>query len=82
MGKKELITAKEIVDEFGISYSKVNLYTNLGFLKVRTRKGNRRLYNKKEVKAKLTEIKKMIDEGYPLRLIRKRLVNERERKET
>ena len=75
--KGKLVTAKEIVERCKISYSKVNLYTNLGFFKVVAKKGNKRLYNWEEVERCWEKVKKLIDEGYPLRLVRKKLLNER-----
>ena len=77
MVKGKLVTAKEIVEHCRISYSKVNLYTNLGFFKVVAKKGNKRLYNWEEVERCWEKVKKLIDEEYPLRLVRKKLLNGR-----
>ena len=71
--EKKLIFAKEISLRFNIPYSTVNLYTNLGFLNVVKRKGNKRLYDEQEVVKQLNTILKLSNEGYPLRLIRKKL---------
>ena len=71
--EKKLIFAKEISLRFKIPYSTVNLYTNLGFLSVVRRKGNKRLYDEEEVRLRLNKILKLSNEGYPLRLIRKKL---------
>ncbi len=68
------ITAKDISKKFKVAYPTINHYTNLGFLSIVKREGNKRLYSGKEVKARLTMISKMVNEGYPLRLIRKKLV--------
>lgn len=70
---KHLISAKEIALKYDISYPTINHYTNLGFLSVVKRKGNRRLYEEKEVLATLQKISQLKDEGYPLRLIHKML---------
>jgi len=72
MGKK-YISAKEVVDKYGISYSSLNYYTNLGFFKVKKRNGNVRLYDCDEVKKARTKINKLVNMGYPLRIIRKML---------
>ena len=71
--EKKLIFAKEISLKFSIPYPTVNLYTNLGFFNVVRRKGNKRLYDEQEVRKQLNKILKLSNEGYPLRLIRKKL---------
>jgi len=71
---KNLILSRDIVKKFNIPYSTVTHYTNMGFLTVVSRKGNRRLYDENEVKTRLAEITKLVTEGYPLRLIRKMLI--------
>lgn len=67
--KKPYISAKELVDKYRISYSLLNYYTNLGLFKVKKRNGNVRLYDGKEIRRKRHKIAKLIDKGYPLRLI-------------
>ena len=69
----KLIYSKDIVARYNIPYSTVTHYTNMGFLTVVTRKGNRRLYDEDEVREQLQKITRLIEEGYPLRLIRKKL---------
>ena len=70
-----LIFSKDIVEKFAIPYSTVTLYTNMGFFVVVERKGNKRMYDENDVKAQLEKITKLINDGYPLRLIRKVLLN-------
>lgn len=70
---KNLISAKEISDKFGVSYPTLNHYTNLGFFNVVVKRGNRRFYELAEIRAKLGVIAKLKNDGYPLRLIRKKL---------
>ena len=70
----QYITAKDISKKFKVAYPTINHYTNLGFLSIVKRAGNKRLYSGKEVKVRLMLISKMVNEGYPLRLIRKKLV--------
>ena len=72
----KLISAKEIALKFNIPYPTVNHYTNLGFFSVVKRRGNTRLYRESEVKKKLARILRFKDEGYPLRLILKKLKEE------
>ncbi len=57
-----------------MAYPTINHYTNLGFLSIVKREGNKRLYSGREVKSRLQMITKMVNEGYPLRLIRQKLV--------
>lgn len=70
----KLISAKEIMDRFHISYQTVNHYTDFGLLPLVLKKGNVRFYDKEQVKQRLTEITKLASEGYSLRLIRKKLI--------
>lgn len=71
--KEGLISAKEVAKKYGITYQTLNYYTNLGLLEVVGKKGNARLYNETMIKEKLAEISHLIKEGYPLRLIRKKI---------
>jgi DNA-binding transcriptional MerR regulator len=73
----KLISAKEIVKEFGISYQTVNNYTDLELLDVTAKKNHKRLYNYAQVKERLPKISKWVAEGYTLRLIRKMLKQNR-----
>ena len=73
-GKNGYITAKDISKKFKVAYPTINHYTNLGFLSIVKREGNKRLYSGREVKRRLELISKMVNEGYPLRLIRNKLV--------
>jgi len=66
-----LISPAEIVKRYSISYQTLNYYTNLGLLSVADKKGNKRLYDEKELINNLKQIQKLRKEGYPLRLIRK-----------
>jgi len=68
-----LITSKEIADKFDISYPTVTHYTNMGFFRVVGKRGNKRLYDEGEVKAIIGRIREMVNQGYPLRLIRDNL---------
>lgn len=67
---KTLVYSKDIVEKYNIPYSTVTHYTNMGFLTVIRRKGNKRLYEEEEVRARLRQIRTLINKGYPLRLIR------------
>ena len=69
-----MISAQEIVEKFGVPYHTVNYYTVIGLLPVVSRKGNQRLYDAQEIKHRLEAISKLSSEGYPLNLIRKKLV--------
>ncbi|MFC1624044.1 MerR family transcriptional regulator [Candidatus Omnitrophota bacterium] len=71
--RKKLIFAKEIPLKFDISYPTVSYYTNLGLFTVVRRKANKRLYYENEVRVKLDKIFRLSNEGYPLRLICKKL---------
>ena len=62
------------MSEYNISYQTVNHYTDLGLLPVLLKKGNARFYDKDAVKERLDKIKELMEEGYSLRLIRKKLI--------
>jgi len=70
----KMISAKQIVKTYSISYQTVNHYTDFGLLQVSARKGNVRFYDKNIVEKRLKEISTLVGEGYSLRLIRKRLI--------
>ena len=71
-----LISPMQAVQKFNISYQTLNYYTNLGLLEVRKRRGNARLYNEEELKRSLERVVELKDNGYPLRLICKMMVEE------
>ncbi len=68
-----LISTKELIERFRISYQTLNYYTTLGFFTVVERRGNRRMYDVNEVEHKIRDITKLKNQGYPLRLIIKKL---------
>lgn len=69
-----LVTAKDIAKKYKVNYPTINHYTDLGFLSIVKREGNKRMYSDKEVKSRLSVISQMMNEGYPLRLIRKKIL--------
>jgi DNA-binding transcriptional MerR regulator len=72
--KTAYVSAAEIVKKYGVTYQAVNHYTNLGLLQVVVKDGNARMYAKTKVKDRLSKISKLVNEGYSLRLIRKKLI--------
>ncbi len=70
-----LLTAKDISKKYKVAYPTINHYTDLGFLSIVKREGTKRMYHEKEVRERLSLISKMMNEGYPLRLIRKKILN-------
>jgi len=72
--QKKTISAKDIVSKFNITYHTLNYYTTIGLLPIVTRKGNKRLYDEAVVEERLKKVSAMVTEGYPLGLIRKRLL--------
>ena len=68
-----LFSAKEITAKYKVRYPTINYYTDIGLITIAKREGNKRLYDKKEVHDRLNLISKMVNEGYPLRLIRKKI---------
>jgi DNA-binding transcriptional MerR regulator len=70
----KMISAKNIVRKYHISYQTVNHYTDFGLLQVLMKKGNVRFYDKDIVDKRLAQITALVEEGYSLRLIRKKLI--------
>jgi DNA-binding transcriptional MerR regulator len=70
---KNFISAKDIARKYGVTYPTLNHYTNLGFFNIVSKRGNKRFYQESEVRQKLGLIAKLKNDGYPLRLIRKKL---------
>jgi len=70
---KHLISSQELIKKFEMSYSSLTHYTNIGLLKVISRKGNKRLYDVDEVTIRIPKIWKMADKGYPLKVIAEEL---------
>lgn len=73
---RKTISAKNIVTKFNIPYHTVNYYTTIGLLPVLDKNGNERVYDEVVVEERIKKISEMIAEGYPLRLIRKKLLGE------
>ncbi len=70
---RKLISSKEVVEKFKISYPTLTHYTNIGLFRVIERRGNKRMYNENEIKKRLPRIRELINKGYPLRLIVEKL---------
>ncbi|HQP09948.1 MAG TPA: MerR family transcriptional regulator [Candidatus Omnitrophota bacterium] len=72
--KTAYMSAAEIAQKYGLTYQAVNHYTNLGLLEVAVKNGNVRMYIRSKVKDRLSKVSKLANEGYSLRLIRKKLI--------
>lgn len=70
----KMLSAKDIMNRYDISYQTVNHYTDIGLLPVVGKKGNERFYCGALVGRRLKKIKELTSEGYSLRLVRKLLV--------
>jgi DNA-binding transcriptional MerR regulator len=71
---ENMISAKEIIKKYEITYQTVNHYTDFGLLPVSAKRGNVRFYDKTLVDKRLPQIRSLAKEGYSLRLIRKNLL--------
>jgi len=72
--EKKSISAQEIVTKFNISYHTVNYYTAIGLLPFSQKVGNKRMYDEDVIRERLQKISELAREGYPLNLIRKKLL--------
>ena len=70
---ERLLSPKELAKILQVSTATVNYYTNLGLFKPIDRKGNLRLYDKRETVGIFEKIRQLRKEGYSLRLIQQRL---------
>lgn len=70
----DVVTAKDISKKYKVGYPTINYYTDIGLFPIVGREGNRRLYSSRQIKSRIDLISKMVNDGYPLRLIRKKLV--------
>lgn len=68
------LSAQEISHRFKIPYSKINYYTYLGLFEIARKDGNKRFYDSAEIEERYQAILKLMNEGYPLALIRKKLI--------
>ena len=69
---ENLVSTKELAVALEVSVATVNYYTNLGLFKIGSRKGNMRLYHKRETVSIFEKIQQLRREGYSLRLIQHR----------
>lgn len=72
--QNKMISVKEIMSKYNISYQTINHYTDFGLLPVQTKIGNARFYDRDLVEERLKKVWELIGEGYSLRLIRKKLI--------
>ncbi len=70
----KMLSVKEIMQEYNMTYQTVNHYTDFGLLPIALKKGNVRFYEKNIVDERIKKIKKLSEEGYSLSLIRKQLI--------
>ncbi|MFH1867907.1 MAG: helix-turn-helix domain-containing protein [Candidatus Omnitrophota bacterium] len=73
-GENNMMSANDIAKKHNISYQAVNHYTNFGLLPVSIKKGNIRFYDKAIVDKRMRKVKELMEEGYSLGLIRRRLI--------
>ena len=67
-----VVSTKELAKALSVSVATVNYYTNLGLFKIHNRRGNLRLYDKRETVSVFEKIQQLRREGYSLRLIQQR----------
>jgi DNA-binding transcriptional MerR regulator len=70
----KVLSVKDIMKKYKLSYQTVNHYTDFGLLQVSLKKGNTRFYDRRILETRIKKIKELIEEGYSLRLIRKKLI--------
>ncbi|MFA6384130.1 MAG: MerR family transcriptional regulator [Candidatus Omnitrophota bacterium] len=71
---RRLISAKDIIAKYHLTYQTINYYTDFGLLSMVCKKGNVRYYDGTQVRQRLTKIIRLSREGYSLRLIRRQLM--------
>ena len=78
-GHHHYLSAKEIGEKLRIPYSKINFYTTIGFFSIVRKEGNKRFYDVADTEKRFRTISEMMNEGYPLGLIRKKLFQDEDR---
>jgi DNA-binding transcriptional MerR regulator len=71
---RSLVSAKDIIAKYHLTYQTINYYTDFGLLSMVCKKGNVRYYDGAQVRQRLAKITKLSREGYSLRLIRRKLL--------
>ena len=71
---ENMISTKKLAKLLGVSVATVNYYTNLELFKIKDRKGNARLYDKRETVTIFENIQQLRREGYSLKLIHQKLL--------
>ena len=70
----KMLSVKDIMKKYKISYQTVNHYTDFGLLRISAKKGNVRFYDSRILGKRMKKIRGLMREGYSLRLIRKKLI--------
>ncbi|MBN1353257.1 MAG: MerR family transcriptional regulator [Candidatus Omnitrophica bacterium] len=70
-----LLSPKEVLKKYSLSYQTLNFYTTLGLFTVVERRGNKRLYDENEIRDRIGQIQTLKNQGYPLKLIINKLNN-------
>ena len=71
---KKIISAREVVKKFNIPYHTLNYYSAMGLLPILGKNGNQRLFDEHQIKRRIERITRLTKEGYPLHLVRKKIV--------
>lgn len=80
-GHHAYLSAKEIAEKLSIPYSKINFYTTIGLFSIARKEGNKRFYDVTVTEKRFRTISELMNEGYPLGLIRKKLFQGEDRHE-
>ena len=75
IGENKMLSAKDIMKKYSLSYQTINHYTDFGILPVMVKRGNVRFYDKRVVEKRIKRTRELMSEGYSLRLIHKKLTS-------
>lgn len=75
IGENKMLSAKDIMKKYSLSYQTINHYTDFGILPVLVKRGNVRFYDKRVVEKRIKRTRELMSEGYSLRLIHKKLTS-------
>ncbi|MFC1667326.1 MerR family transcriptional regulator [Candidatus Omnitrophota bacterium] len=75
IGEDKMLSAKDIMKKYSLSYQTINHYTDFGILPVSVKKGNVRFYDRRMVEERIRKTRQLMGEGYSLRLIHKKLAS-------
>jgi DNA-binding transcriptional MerR regulator len=71
--KSDLVTVQELAKAFGVSVATVDHYVDIGLLKITTRQGTQRLFDRRICYERIKMIQELLSKGILLKEIRQQI---------